>query len=85
MQTNTKPRNFRSIRLKNDIALLIARENHNYDGAPRYEASRKMSLKIPPAVTCAPAPGPRTIRGCCLYLSVVNAMMLSDPESCANG
>lgn len=29
-----------------------------YDGAPKYAASRKRSLKIPPAVTSAPAPGP---------------------------
>ncbi|KAG5576897.1 hypothetical protein H5410_057031 [Solanum commersonii] len=57
----------------------------NYDGAPRYDASRKMSQNTPPAVTSAPAPGPRTIRGCFAYLSVVNAIMLSDPESCANG
>jgi len=44
-----------------------------------------MSLNIPPAVTWAPAPGPRTIRGCFLYLVVVKAMMLSEPASCAKG
>lgn len=35
-----------------------------YEGAPRYAASRSRSLNTPPAVTAAPAPGPRTIRGC---------------------
>lgn len=44
-----------------------------------------MSLNTPPAVTSAPAPGPRTISGCFSYLSVVKAMMLSDPDNCANG
>jgi len=44
-----------------------------------------MSLNIPAAVTWAPAPGPRTMSGWLLYLLVVNAIMLSDPDTCANG
>lgn len=33
------------------------------DGEPRYAASRNKSLKTPPAVTSAPAPGPLMING----------------------
>jgi hypothetical protein len=32
-------------------------------GAPRYAARRSRSAKMPPAVTSAPAPGPRTMSG----------------------
>lgn len=60
---------------------ILRKTRGNYEGAPRYEASRNMSLKTPPAVTSAPAPGPRTMSGCFSYLSVVKAIMLSDPES----
>ena len=35
-----------------------------YDGAPRYAASRNKSPNTPPAVTSAPAPGPRTTSDC---------------------
>ncbi len=58
---------------------------HYEEGAPKYAASRNKSLNTPPAVTSAPAPGPRMISGCCRYRAVVNAIILSLPLSCAKG
>lgn len=44
-----------------------------------------MSLNTPPAVTSAPAPGPRMMSGQSMYRCVVNEIMLSAPLSCVNG
>ncbi len=44
-----------------------------------------MSVSTPAAVTSAPAPGPRTIRGCALYRADENTSILSLPASCAKG
>ena len=55
-----------------------------YMGDTTHVHKRSRSENTPPAVTSAPAPGPRMMRGCFMYREVEKRMMLSLPVSWAN-